>query len=375
MIISTYVNDLEFLYSKLIRHPLFFIKKNELDRFNKIYNDIIHKQNDYSNFIDSMTLLTGFFNDGHTNIELPYTINDKCLNIPCHWDENRLILSQDYNGVKSGSEVISINNTAITDIISLMSQRIPHENIYLVKSRMINYPYKNYHVFSEFNLSSLFGNNGQFNICFTTIGNSITKSCGLENYNGFLDFNEDGFVYYELVGETVVLHLNSCICDEAYKTTLNKVADICNKKEVKSLILDLSKNMGGSSAVIDEFIKYVDVDEFRRYEMIDYSQGKPHYITKRGDIVKNNKASKLFPLDIYCRVSHDTFSSARTFAITLKDNGIAKIIGSPTGGKPNSFGMPKKFKTPNNEIAFRVSQSLFLRPNETEDDEIALFPR
>ena len=132
--------------------------------------------------------------------------------------------------------------------------------------------------------------------------------------------------------------------------------------------------MGGSSAVIDEFIKHVDIDEFRRYEMIDYSQGAPQYITKRGDIVKNNKASKLFPLDIYCRVSYDTFSSARTFAVTLKDNGIAKIIGSPTGGKPNSFGLPKKFKTPNNKINFRVSQCLFLRPKKTEDGEIALFP-
>lgn len=374
MIISTYVNDLEFLYSKLIKHPLFVIKKNELDRFNKIYNDIIHKQNDYSDFIDSMTLLTGFFNDGHTNIELPYTNSDKCLNIPCHWDENRLILSQDYNGAKSGSEIISINNTAIDEIISSMTERIPHENIYLVKSRMINYPYKNYHVFSEFNLSSLFRKKDKYNICFATKGSTITKSCLLENYTGFLDFNENNFVYYELVGDDIVLHLDSCICDEVYKSTLNKVADICNEIKAKSLILDLSKNMGGSSAVIDEFIKHVDIDEFRRYEMIDYSQGKPQYITRRGDIIKNNKVSKLFPLDIYCRVSHDTFSSARTFAVTLKDNGIAKIIGSPTGGKPNSFGMPKKFKTPNNKINFRVSQCLFLRPKKTEDGEIALFP-
>lgn len=374
MITSTYVNDLEFLYSKLIKHPLFVIKKNELDRFNKIYNDIIHKQNDYSDFIDSMTLLTGFFNDGHTNIELPYTNSDKCLNIPCHWDENRLILSQDYNGAKSGSEIISINNTAIDEIISSMAERIPHENIYLVKSRMINYPYKNYHVFSEFNLSSLFGSEDIFNICFCINGNPTIKSCALEKYNGFLDFNDNNFIYYEFTGETVVLHLNACICNEVYKTTLNNAVDFCNEKKAQTLILDLSKNMGGSSAVIDEFIKHVDIDEFRRYEMIDYSQGKPQYITKRGDIIKNNKVSKLFPLDIYCRVSHDTFSSARTFAVTLKDNSIAKIIGSPTGGKPNSFGMPKKFKTPNNEINFRVSQCLFLRPNKTEDGEIALFP-
>ncbi len=375
MDISTYVKDIEFLYSKLIKHPLFIIEKDELDRFNKLYDDIICKQKDFCTFVNSMTMLTCFFEDGHTNIELPYTAIDKCLNIPCQWEENRLVLSQDYNGIKSGSEILSINNIAISDIFDFMSCRIPHENIYLVKSRMTNYPYKNYHVFSEFNLSSLFGKKDKFNICFATKGNTIAKPCGLENYNGFLDFNEDRFVYYELAGETVVLHLNSCICDEVYKTTLNKVADICNEKEVNSLILDLSKNMGGSSAVIDEFIKHVDIDEFRRYEMIDYSQGKPQYITKRGDIVKNNKASKLFPLDIYCRVSHDTFSSARTFAATLKDNGIAKIIGSPTGGKPNSFGLPKKFKTPNNEIVFRVSQSFFLRPNDAEDDKIALFPR
>ena len=74
-------------------------------------------------------------------------------------------------------------------------------------------------------------------------------------------------------------------------------------------------------------------------------------------------------------VSHDTFSSARTFAVTLKDNGIAtKITGSPTGGKPNSFGMPQRFKTPNYGIPFRVSRCLFMRPNAIGDCEIALFP-
>lgn len=374
MDISTYVKDIEFLYSKLIKHPLFIIEKEELDRFNKLYDDIICKQKDFCTFVNSMTMLTCFFEDGHTNIELPYTAIDKCLNIPCQWEENRLVLSQDYNGIKSGSEILSINNIAISDMIDFMSRRIPHENIYLVKSRMINYPYENYHVFSEFNLSSLFGKKDKYNICFSTKGSTITKSYSLENYTGFLDFNENNFVYYELVGDDIVLHLDSCICDEVYKSTLNKVADICNEIKAKSLILDLSKNMGGSSAVIDEFIKHIDIDEFRRYEMIDYSQGTPQHITKRGDVVKNNKESKLFALDIYCRVSYDTFSSARTFAVTLKDNGIAKIIGSPTGGKPNSFGMPKKFKTPNNEINFRVSQCLFLRPNKTEDGEIALFP-
>lgn len=109
--------------------------------------------------------------------------------------------------------------------------------------------------------------------------------------------------------------------------------------------------------------------------MINYSQGRAEYITRRADIVKNIRHHKCFDLEIYCKVSHDTFSSARTFAVTLKDNGIAtRIIGTPTGGKPNSFGMPQRFKTPNCGLSFRVSRCLFMRPNKERDCEIALFP-
>lgn len=73
-------------------------------------------------------------------------------------------------------------------------------------------------------------------------------------------------------------------------------------------------------------------------------------------------------------MSNTTFSSARTFAVTLKDNEIATIIGEPTGGKPCSYGMPKKAETPNFKIRFRVSGALFLRPNAELDAEETLVP-
>ena len=140
---SSYVKDLEFLYSKLIKHPLFIIDRNKLSEFERIYSDIFDRQRSFSDFINSMNLLTGFFGDGHTNIELPYTTEDKCLNIPCFWKNDKLLLAEDYEEVKCGAEVVSIENTPIENILSQMSHRIPHENIYLIKSRMINYPYKN----------------------------------------------------------------------------------------------------------------------------------------------------------------------------------------------------------------------------------------
>ena len=168
--------------------------------------------------------------------------------------------------------------------------------------------------------------------------------------------------------------MDGCVYDDEYKRTLDELARLCKEKNSDILELDLSKNMGGSSAVIDEFIKYVDVDNFRRYEMIDYSSGAPKVVTTRKDIISNCKKQLLFPKKIVCRVSNTTFSSARTFAVTLKDNHIATIIGQPTGGKPCSYGMPRRDSTPNCNIKFRVSRCLFLRPDDMLDEEMTLFP-
>lgn len=158
-----------------------------------------------------------------------------------------------------------------------------------------------------------------------------------------------------------------------HKATLQHLSALCRERDIKTFILDLQKNMGGSSAVIDEFIKYTDIDYFRRYEMIDYSSGSPKHITRRADIIPNKKSQICFPPQLFCRISQHTFSSARTFAVTLRDNGIAKIIGTPSGGKPNSFGLPKRYKTPHNGISFRVSSCEFLRPNRYFDSDDSIF--
>ena len=53
-------------------------------------------------------------------------------------------------------------------------------------------------------------------------------------------------------------------------------------------------------------------------------------------------------------------------------SGIAKIIGTETGGRPNSYGMPKKLKMPGSNLRFRVSTSYFMRPDKSKDDAVTL---
>lgn len=372
---NAFYEDIKYIYDKLLHHPLFNLDASKKTEFETLFASLSVQVSNFDEFIASINRLTDFFCDGHTNIEMPYSNEDKALNVPCYWHNGRLLLKTDYMGVSAESEVVGIENKALDEIVLSMADRIPHENLFLVKSRMINYPYKNYHLFSEQSLGFLFGDKDEYVVSFVENGNRVDKTLRLEFYNGFLDFADDDFISYEIKENTAVLHLDSCICNETYKSALRELVDVCNKNKISTLVLDLSKNMGGSSAVIDEFIKYTNVSEYRRYEMIDYSSGKAEYVTKRTEIVKNNPYANCFNLDIVCRVSYDTFSSARTFAVTLKDNGIAKkVIGMPTGGKPNSFGMPQRFKTPNHSIRFRVSRCLFLRPNKSGDNDTALFP-
>jgi len=372
---NAFYEDIKYIYGKLLLHPLLMIDATKKAEFETLFDSLGVQVADYDAFITLLNRLTGFFCDGHTNIELPYSEGDKALNIPCYWNNDRLLLKTGYMGVGEESEIVGIENKALDEIVFLMAERIPHENLFLVKSRMINYPYKNYHMFSEMTLGFLFGVKDEYIVSFVENGKRVDKTVRLESYNGFLDFADDDFVSYEIIGNTAVLHLDSCLYNETYKSVLWELVEVCNEKRISALVLDLSKNMGGSSAVIDEFIRYTNVGEYRRYEMIDYSSGKAEYITKRTEPVKNKPYPKRFDLDILCRVSYDTFSSARTFAVTLKDNAIAKrITGMPTGGKPNSFGMPQKFRTPNYLIRFRVSRCLFLRPDKSGDEDLALFP-
>lgn len=375
MNMEAFKEDLYFLYTALLKHPTVLIDAQAKRNLMQLYEAKTGEVYSYDSFIDAATELTSFFRDGHTNIEIPYSEQDLCIPLSCGWDKNgSLVLDgEGYGEIPVGAQIAEVDGVAVEELVSLMSNRIPHENRYLVKSRMICYPYQNYHLFSKMNLNRLFGVKDSYDVSFLLGGGEVTKRCYLEYYNGFLEFkDEDDFISYEIQDEEMTLHLDACIFNEQYKKTLEMLAWLCKERKITTFVLDLSRNMGGNSAVIDEFISYTDTETFRRYEMIDYSAGEARQISSRRTLVRNERKPVCFPADMYCKVPCHTFSSARTFAVTLKDNGIARIIGTATGGKPNSYGMPKKLRMPKSGLRFRVSTSYFMRPDERKDDAITL---
>jgi len=69
-----------------------------------------------------------------------------------------------------------------------------------------------------------------------------------------------------------------------------------------------------------------------------------------------------------------TFSSALMLATLCQDNGLATIYGSPTGGKPSSYGEGVGFNLPETGIRCRVSVKHFVRPDSSKDPSDSLYP-
>lgn len=185
--------DFKFLYAALQKHPAILTDEQIKNCFARLYQARAGEVSSYESFINAATELTTFFQDGHTNIEVPYSEKDYCIPLPCDWNEDgsTLVLNREYEEIPADAQIMGINGITVEQLISLMAKRIPHENIYLVKSRMILYPYQNYHLFSEMSLKYLFGAKEAYTVSFKVNGSRQEKSLPLRKYNGFLDFTDD----------------------------------------------------------------------------------------------------------------------------------------------------------------------------------------
>ena len=69
-----------------------------------------------------------------------------------------------------------------------------------------------------------------------------------------------------------------------------------------------------------------------------------------------------------------TFSSGSWFAVVLRDNDLATVVGEPTGNAPSSYGDILRFQAPNSKLQFTVSHKYWQRPDPSRDPSDALYP-
>lgn len=171
-----------------------------------------------------------------------------------------------------------------------------------------------------------------------------------------------------------IFKLNDCTCNDEYKNKLHNFFLDVRQNNIKNIVVDVRKNYGGASRVIDCFMMYLKnlPSEIKCFSVDIIENGKlAHYDNKReltAEEIEFRNSLPLYNGNIYVLTSHGTFSAGMWFAALLSDNNLAKIIGEVPGGSPTAFGdCSPDYVTPNSKISFHTTFKKFGRPNPAKN--------
>ena len=301
----------------------------------------------FSKLNDGHTIVMGYYNDYHTlkememhnkNKEILTKIND--IEIKELFEQNKQYYS--YEMEKAGLN--QFKNDLITleglDKLGIATEEIKYTFEQNNKEKEYTYKKEDYLTKEEYN-----------------------------NYNNIGPKPQKSFVTYEIDEENnlAILYLDKCKNNDEYKRVLKEMFEKIKEKTIGNIAVDLRNNGGGSSNVIIEFLKYIDVNE---YNIVKYEHRiGPITLKSKKPTIKNKKNKNSFDGNIYVLTSIDTFSSAMLFSQYIKDNNIGTIIGETSSNNPNGYGEVVEFLLPNSNIYMQISTKKWYRINQNTEEE------
>lgn len=274
--------DFKFLRNKLEKlHPNLYLytpKKNFNLFFDSIYNSIKNPLTE-TDFYNLITLLNSKIKDGHTMF-LPgeaasgFINKGKFFPFDIFISNNKLYINKNYSSdilIKEGSEILSVNGIASTDILNyLLRRQIRDGNNQTYSYWILTNYFKQYFSFS-------FGQPSAFSVTFKTNNidsqkesiNALSKDSikfyKLHKYPD-TDSNENKQITFEInkqsnVAILTIKSFDSDILNTVYKqpfsVTLQKVFAQINSLHIKNLILDVRNNQGGDFESIENLLSYL----------------------------------------------------------------------------------------------------------------------
>lgn len=183
-------------------------------------------------------------------------------------------------------------------------------------------------------------------------------------YYAFNNITKDNkpFVYYEIDNDRslAVLTLTKCNYNDVYKKCVREMFTEVKKQGIKNVAVDLRYNGGGSSRVADEFIRYLDVDNYRQ-PVYTRRLGFFDLTPSNGNFKNEKYKDTIFKGNVYILTSESSFSSAMDFAQYIKDNKLGTIIGEAPVNKAAGFGECAEMKLPHSQIFMQISTTRFYR--------------
>ena len=165
-----------------------------------------------------------------------------------------------------------------------------------------------------------------------------------------------------------IFTLNRCEMSQEYTDRLLEFFGAVRDNNIGNIAVDLRSNGGGTTEVINEFLRYINISDYKLVGGMDIRNGGK-LISYRDEITPNKHVENAFDGRVYVLTSQYTFSSAMDFATVIQDNGIGKVIGEIPGNMPTAYGDKLGFQLPESKLVLSVSYKKFYRVDINKSEE------
>ena len=337
--------------------------------------------------------------DGHTMVGL---VSDQwVLPVRFRWLSDGLVISlvEGDTPLRQGDLVITLGGLTPDELLEGLRPYISAENEHWIRNRgerLINY---------RFMLDALraIAEDGTVDIVARRPGDAPgTSDVELRLTLAFAPLSSDAIVppqserpwfgwRIEPEHSLGVFWLDRCDDTEEYRTAVDEFFTAVHDTGVRKVAIDVRRNTGGNSQVIDAILRYLPANTIRTYggrirfspqanaqrgytflmRLINLFSAKgPRAVTTP----RPSDPRHIFTGDLYVLTSNQTGSSGMWLAVVLSDNWLATIVGEPTGGAPSGYGDILTFQLPETGLRFAVSHKQWIRPDPTRDPTDTLMP-
>lgn len=325
-------------------------------------------------------------NDGHTHLLSMQNEQNRFIDVPLIWLHDGLYVSNDRGPFRQADRIVDIGGKGVETLFQELRQVIPAENDHFRRQtagQSINREeYLDY-------LDVVHNDGVEIRVQRGKDELSITTPLKPKAERKF-DDSKRPWVGYEIDKELSlgVFHLDKCKYNETYRKKVESFFKEVSELNIRNIAIDVRRNGGGTSQVIVEFLRYLDIGKYKWFgmdvrfskaikEMGVFRRSRGYISGKRPNIQRNQKTNAshlLFSGSVYVLTSPKTFSTGNWFAVVVRDNNLGTVIGEPTGNAPSSYGDSPSFQMPKTGFQFTVSIKKWTRPDKNSDLEDSLYP-
>jgi C-terminal processing protease CtpA/Prc len=297
------------------------------------------------------------------------------LDLPVRWLEDGIIVSSDTAALRRGDRVLTLGGRDEKQLLAAMRSIIPAETDGWVRHRAAT-------MLRDQVVLELLGivGDGPVNVTIDRGGERKQVAVGPGRTANRVRPRRPWVGYtIEAEHDLAILTLDKCTNNAEYQRVVREFFEDVARQGITRIAVDLRENGGGNSSVTNEFLRYLDIDQFADYsaevrvtaDVIAQRgvEGPPRYDAYGPQRKRNKRVDRPAAFDgkLFVLTSNRTFSSGSWFATVLRDNGLAEVVGEATGNSPSAFGDILTFTAPESGFTFTLSYKKFVRPDRSRD--------